>query len=385
LHVLSDLHRPIRVVHVITTLTLGGAETALIRLLSNSDRTRFHNTVIALIGDGVFAPRIAALGVEVLDLGLRRRFPNPFAVFSLARHLRRLQPDIVQSWMYHADLLSTLAVPFARSPKLVWNVRCAGPTARNGTRPVRVIHVLARLSGRPDAVVVNARSGVGYHTALGYAPKRWTLIPNGFDVNEFRIDAEAEADVRKELGIAIGTPLIGLIARWDPVKDHRTFLEAARLLADQRPDVRFLLVGNGAANSNRTLTAWIEELQLGAHVYRLGQRTDIARITASLDVASLTSVAEGFPNVVAEAMACGVPCVVTDVGDARLILDGSGRLVPPRQPALLAAAWQEVLAIPPAEKLELGRRTRQRIATFFSTRRATEAYEELYEGLARSE
>ena len=371
--------------HVITTLTLGGAETALIRLLANSDRARFHNTVIALIGDGVLARRIAALGVEVLDLGLRRGFPNPLAVFSLARHLRRLRPDLVQSWMYHADLLTTLAVPLARSPKLVWNVRCAGPTAANGTRPVRVIHVLARLSGRPDAVVVNARSGIGYHEARGYAPKRWVSIPNGFDVDEFRIDPEAAADVRKELRIDSATPLIGLIARWDPVKDHRTFLEAARLLLDKRPEVRFLLVGSGTANSNRTLAAWIEELQLGAHVYRFGERTDVARITAALDVASLTSVAEGFPNVVAEAMACGVPCVVTDVGDARFILDDSGRVVPPRQPDLLAAAWAQVLSIPPAEKLELGKRARQRISTFFSIRRATEAYAELYEGLARSE
>jgi glycosyltransferase involved in cell wall biosynthesis len=381
----SDPDRPIRVVHVITALALGGAETALFRLLSNFDRKRFESTVIALIGDGVLAPRITALGVEVLDLGLKRGgFPNPRAVFSLARHLRRLRPDVVQSWMYHADLLTTLAVPLARSPKLVWNVRCSDPVG-TGARRLKVLRVLASLSRRPDAVVVNSRAGRDYHAACGYTPRQWVLIPNGFDVEEFRIDTAAAADVRRELSLERATPLIGLIARWDPIKDHRTFLEAARLLLEKRPDVHFLLAGSGTANSNRTLMNWIDELQLGAHAHLLGERGDVARITASLDIASLTSVAEGFPNVVAEAMACGVPCVVTDVGDARWIIGDSGRVVPPRQPAMLAAAWEEVLEMSSAERLALGSRARQRISASFGMRRSIEAYEELYGALARSE
>ncbi|MBV9070981.1 MAG: glycosyltransferase [Acidobacteria bacterium] len=382
-----DSNRPVRVVHVITALTLGGAETALFRLLSNTDRERFESTVIALAGDGVMAPRIAALGVEVLDLGLRRGgFPNPLSIFSLARHLRRLQPDVVQSWMYHADVLATLAVPLARAAKLVWNIRCSEAAIDTSSQhPLKVVSLLALLSGRPDAVVVNSQSGLDYHAACGYTPRRWSLIPNGFDLDEFRVDAQAAASVRNELGLHSAAPLVGLIARWDPLKDHRTFVEAARLLVDKRPDVHFLLAGNGTANSNQTLATWIEERQLGTNMHLLGERDDIARITASLDIASLTSVAEGFPNVVAEAMACGVPCVVTDAGDARWIIGDSGRVVPPRQPAMLAGAWQELLEMGPSEKLELGRRARQRISTFFSIGRATDAYEELYATLAQSE
>jgi len=288
----------------------------------------------------------------------------------------------VQSWLYHADLLSTLAVPLARSPKLVWNVRCSAPTVESTKRPLRVIRVLARLSRRPDAVVVNSQSGIDYHAAWGYAPKRWMRIPNGFDVDEFRVDAGAAAGVRQELGIDSATPLIGLMARWDPVKDHRTFLEGARLLVDKRPDVHFLLAGSGISNSNQTLTAWIDELQLGTRVHLLGERADVARLTAALDIAALTSVAEGFPNVVAEAMACGVPCVVTDVGDARWIVDDSRWVVPPRQPEALAKVWLEVLEMSAPEKRELGARARQRIASSFSIRRATDAYEELYTALA---
>lgn len=383
---MTETPKPVRVVHVITALTLGGAETALLRLLSHYDRERFPSTVIALIGDGPVGPRIAALGVEVIDLGMRRgKVPNPLALLSLARHLRRLRPDVVQSWMYHADLLATLALPLARRPPLVWNVRCSDMTGGGRQRPLKLVRLLARLSGVPSAVVVNSRAGREYHAACGYDPRRWAVIPNGFDLGEFHEDGEAAAAVREELGLEHGTPLIGLIARWDPVKDHRTFLEAARILADARPEVHFLLAGSGTTSSNATLSGWIDELHLRGNVHLLGERRDIPRVTAALDIASLTSFAEGFPNVVGEAMACGVMCVVTDVGDARWIIGEMGRFVPPRQPAALAAAWKDVLQMPREERQALGRRARLRITESFSMRSVISAYENLYAALARPE
>ena len=372
---------PIRIVHVITSLISGGAETSLLRLLSHYDREKFPSTVIALDGDGAIAHRIQSLGVEVVDLKMRRgRIPSPIALLALVRHLRRLRPGLVQSWMYHADLMATLAVPLARGPKLLWNVRCSELNVGPGpTQPRSLVRLLAALSRRPTAVIVNSHAGLQYHASCGYRPQRWEVIPNGFDLEQFRVDLAARAAIRAELGLWSEVPLIGLVARWDPIKDHRMFFEAARLLLRQLPDVQFLLAGENMTVSNPTLSGWIEELGLLDHIHLLGERSDIPRVTAALDIASLTSFAEGFPNVVGEAMSCAVPCVVTDVGDVRWMVGDTGRVLDARDPAALAAAWCDVLALPANERAALGMRARNRINELLTIGKAIASYESLYE------
>lgn len=377
----------IRVVHIITTLSVGGAETALYRLLANSDRNAFQSVVITLAEADAVAKQISDLGIEVISLGMRRGVPNPMALVRLLRHLRQLRPHVVQSWMYHADLLTTVAFKLARAPKLklVWNIRCSAMTA-NPRRPLKIVRLLARLSRIPAAVVANSRSGRDYHIVCGYAPRRWELIPNGFDLDEFCDDPNGITSVRAELGLGPGAPLIGLMARFHEVKDHRTFLNAARLLVERRPDAKFLLAGRGVTPENTALAKWIDELNLADRVCLLGERDDIHRLTRALDVASLTSsFGEGFSNVVGEAMACGVPSAVTDIGDARWIVGDTGRVVAPRDPAALAAAWEELLSLSPEERRDLGERARRRIAEHFSLRTMTAAYESLYSEIAANE
>ena len=209
------------------------------------------------------------------------------------------------------------------------------------------------------------------------------VIPNGFDLAAFRPDPPARWSVRHELSIPAETPLIGLVGRFHPQKDHQTFVQAAAWLHTRLPETHFLLCGDGITWENPTLAAWIETAGLRPCFHLLGRRDDIPRLTAALDLASSSSAyGEGFSNVIGEAMACGVPCVVTDVGDAALLVGSTGRVVPPRTPQALAQEWYALLALEREGKEQLGRAARQRIEAHFSLPAIVARYEALYAALA---
>jgi glycosyltransferase involved in cell wall biosynthesis len=211
------------------------------------------------------------------------------------------------------------------------------------------------------------------------------VIPNGYDVGTFRPDFGARAIVRKALGLSEDAPIIGMVARFDPQKDHRTFIRAAQMLHRDRPDAHFLLCGMEVTWENQELARWIDDAGLRTHCHLLGRRDDdIANVTAALDIASLSSsYGEGFPNVVSEAMCCSVPCVVTDVGDAALIVGPTGIVVPPRNPEALAAAWRTMLEMGCEGRRPMGIAARQRIKERFDIAEITGRYEHLFEELAR--
>jgi glycosyltransferase involved in cell wall biosynthesis len=204
------------------------------------------------------------------------------------------------------------------------------------------------------------------------------VIPNGFDLSELRPDPAARQDVRRELEVGERAPLVGMAARFHPQKDHASFLEAAKILHGRLPDVRFLLCGDGVTCENRALSDRVRQAGLADHAHLLGVRGDVPRLLAALDVAVLSSVGEAFPLVLGEAMACGVPCVATDVGDAARIIGETGEVVPPRDPAALAAALERVLNLEPERRRELGMAARQRIEENYSIERIAKRYEDLY-------
>ena len=367
----------ITVLHLITSLGAGGAETMLYKLVAHSDRARFRHLVVSMIADGPLAEEIARCEVPVYTLGMRRGVPNPAAAIRFLLLLRHLRPDVVQTWLYHADLLGTLGALVTRVP-VVWNIRSS---FHYGLRSP-ISRACVRLSGVPAAVVVNSEAGRAVHAALGYRPRRWEVIPNGFTLPEAAGGEEARASVRRELGLPHGAPLIGLVARFDPLKDHETFLRAAGLLCREKPDTHFLLAGNGVTSANPTLCEIIAAEGLGARVHLLGERQDVPRLTAALDIATSSSYAESFPTVVGEAMACGIPCAVTDVGDSAHIVGDTGVVVPPRQPEALAAGWRQLLELSPDERRALGWRARARVEQLFALDRVVRQYEELYERVA---
>lgn len=370
---------PVRVCHVITGLEMGGAESMLAKLCEALPRDRIESSVVALRGGGPLASRIRNAETHVDEIGLRPgRLPGPRSLLRVREAIRRSRADVVQGWMYHANLASTASRP---GVPVIWNVRQTLYDMRRERRLTRlVIRASAWLSALPDAILYNSLVAARQHEAAGFRADRTTIVPNGFDVSRFAPSAQARDEVRSELGLAPSAPLVGLIARAHPMKDHEMFLDAATRIAETNPDVHFLLVGEGT----ESIGASISSMDLKRRVRALGARADIPRLTASLDVAcSASAWGEGFPNVLGEALASGVPCVATDVGDSAEVIGGAGRVVPPRDPAAFAAAVSDLLS-DAATRRRLGEAGRDRILNNYALGTIADRYADLYERVAAS-
>jgi len=370
---------PIKLLHIITGLGTGGAEMALYRLLSRLSPTyRVHVISLTTIGD--VGKRIQELGVPVDALGMKSGIPNPIAILRLALKLRKIQPDIVHTWMYHADLMGGLAARLVKVPALTWSIRNSDLSPDKTKRTTRaVVRVCGLLSGiLPDRIISCSQTARDIHVALGYDESRFVIIPNGFDLSSYRPDPTARVEMRQELGIPAEAPVIGLVARLDPLKNHQGFFEAAGILHVSRPDVNFVLAGKDIEPDNPAVVAWMRAAGVEQVTHLLGLRNDIPRLTAAFDVATSSSWGEAFPNVVGEAMACGVSCVVTDVGDSAYIVDDTGLVVKPGDMRSLADAWEKLLSRSPEERRCLGERARNRVADNFELQAIVERYENLY-------
>jgi glycosyltransferase involved in cell wall biosynthesis len=358
--------------HVITGLDAGGAETQLGQLLLAARDAGRPQSVVSLTPGGQVRARLEAQGVTVRDLGMRRGRPSLRALIALARLIRRERPAVVQSWLYHADLIALFALLLSgcrARTRLVWGIRCSDLDLTRYGRGLRlVVRACALLSRLPDAVVVNAASGEAWHRRLGYRPRRFVLIENGIDTARFRPDPAQRATVRAALGLAPDEPVLMHVARVDPMKDHPTLFAAL----DRLPGVRALLVGAGT-----------EGLPAHPAALALGRREDVAALLAAGDLVVLPSAfGEGFSNALAEGMACGLPAVASAVGDAARIVGETGLVVPPRAPEALADAVRQLLAEPAAARAARGRAARARIEREFSLARTLAAHEALHAELA---
>jgi len=370
-----------KIYHIITGLNTGGAEMMLYKILSRMDQMAFETKVISLMDIGPIGENIHGLGVQVRALGMRRGEANPLYLLRLTRWIQQDSPHVIQTWMYHANLIGGLAGKLAGGIPVVWNIRHTNldPQA-NKRRTIRIAKICACLSHwLPNSVICCAEASRLVHKKLGYAADRMVVIPNGIDLAIFRPNPPARLIVRQELGIPENTPLIGLVARFDPQKDHHNFVKAATMLHASFPDVHFLLCGDGVTWENQELDGWIEAIGIRDCFHLLGRREDIPRLNAALDIASSSSCGEGFSNAIIEAMACGVPCVVTDVGDSAYIVGETGYVVPPKAPHLLAASWAEMLTLSQEVRWKQGNRAQKRVAEKFSLTNIVKRYESLYE------
>lgn len=370
----------IHIVHLISSLDVGGAEMMLYKLISRIDPNRFQNTVICLIEVGPIGDKLRELGISVHSLGMRRGQPSLFALYRLVRLLHRKKPNILQTWLYHADLMGLIAARIANTPVVAWNIRSSNWDISQYRRTSGwVVQGCAWLSSQPEIVIINSQFGQKFHTQIGYHPQKWTFIPNGIDTNIFKPDKNARDSIRQELNLELNTLLIGMVARFDPMKDHQNFLKAAGKLL-KKENVNFILVGRDVVPENTILKSWIAENKLVERVHLLGQRSDIARLSAGLDIATLSSVSEGFPNVIGEAMSCAIPCVVTDVGDAAQIVGNAGYVVPAQDSEALCSGWLRLIEIGGQERSKLGKRARQRIKKLFDIHQIVRQYEKVYSG-----
>lgn len=375
---------PIRkIVYIITDISIGGAQMMLYKLLSRMSRERFTPVVVSLMDRGTLGDRIQTLGIPVYSIGMTSGKPTPASIGRCVRTVRQLQPDLIQGWMYHANLAAQLASVFVSKPlPVLWSIRQSLYSLnyeKAGT--AAVIKLCAKIANLPKHIIYNSQTSADHHEKVGYRANKTVVIPNGFDTQMFAPSLAAVSSVRLELGIPINTILIGLIGRYDPMKDHANFLKAAALLLKKYPDitVQFVLAGLDVDGNNQFLCGLVKELGLLTRIHLLGERQDIPRLTAALDIASCSSYAEAFPNVIGEAMSCGVPCAVTDVGDAGWIVGNTGRVVPPQNPEALAKAWKKLIDLGTQGREVLGKAARLRVIECFSLDSVVEKYESLYE------
>lgn len=368
--------------HIINGLSVGGAEMMLYKLLSAMDRTRFESVVVSLTGDGPLSARIADLDVPVHRIGLRVDGTAPAAGWRFMSVIRRLRVDLVQGWQYHGSLAARFAqMLLPHRVPMLWNIRHSISDLRDEPRMTAAVARLgARFSHAAARIVYAARTSALQHEALGYRADTRVVLPNGFDTERFVPSDEARLRLRDELGLAPSTPVIGKIARYHRMKDHAGFFQAANLLLRSQPGVHFVLAGDNVDRANAEMARLIDTPALAERTHLLGRRDDVHHLVAAVDIlTSASAYGEGFPNVIGEAMACGVPCVATDVGDSAAIIGDLGRVVPPRQPGALAAAWTDLLALDRAGRVALGLMARRRIVEQYGLRSVVARYEELYD------
>ncbi|MBM3585029.1 MAG: glycosyltransferase [Alphaproteobacteria bacterium] len=351
--------------HVITGLGVGGAEAQLGRLLLAGGRFAHGASVVSLTAGGAWAGRLRAAGIPVVELGMARGRPNGAALAALTRLVRVERPAVVQGWMYHANVMATVALFLAarrRSTRLIWGIRASDLDPAAYGRSFRVaLRLSAWLARVPDVVSANAQAAIAAHEAHGVRPRRWAVVPNGVDGGAFRPDAAARVAVRQDLGIPRDAPVVIHVARLDPMKDHATLFAAL----DRVAGVHTIIVGLGT-----------ETLEPRPTLYRLGLRDDVARLMAAADVfVSSSAYGEGFSNALAEAMATGLVPVATDMGDARAIVGETGFVVPPRDPVALARAIGAALAEPVR-----GAAARARVLERFTIAAAAERFVAIQDG-----
>lgn len=345
-----------------------------------------EHVVISLKGEGFYGERLRANGLVLYCFKFGRFFQlaSFFEFIRLIRLVASVSPDVVQTWLYHADLIGGVAARLAGCRRVVWGVRTSRLSPSLNSRFTRIVAWLcARLSRIvPVAIATCSIEAAKEHKRMGYDPAKFHVIANGFDLDAYASDTTRRLQLREEWGVAEGEVLLGCVARWDPYKDHSNLLQALSVVADKGAAIRCVLVGGGLTPDNAELMGLLSKYNLTESVVLAGSRGDIPAVMNALDFHVLPSASEAFPNVVAEAMACGTPCIVTDVGDAAMIVGDTGWIVPPKNPDLLARAIEEASQGWRSENYSRRRmQARARIVGNFSLERMTKAYIYLWQSV----
>ena len=368
------------ITHVIVGLGVGGAELMLKRLIeSHRSNLLFQHKIISLTHLGVVGKQLQAGGVDVQVMNMRSPLHFPAILWRLTRLLLQQKPDVIQTWMYHADLLGGLAARMAGIKNVIWGIRTTDASTGGSRATAGIRWLCARLSRWvPHTIVCAAEASRRVHVALGYQADRTVVIPNGFDMARLQATLAQVAALRCECGFASDALVFGTLGRFNAAKDPHNFVRAAGLLASKHTDVNFLMVGRDCDAANVQLMGWINATGCADRFVLLGERSDVPVCLAAMDVFCLSSCTEGFPNVVGEAMAMHKACVVTDVGDAAYLLGKCGVVVPKEDSAALAEGMTQLADLSAAERALLGEQAHARIASEFNMDRTRERFEAVY-------
>ncbi len=366
----------IKIAFVITGLGRGGAERMLIKLLSSIDRTKFDPTVFCLSNNLVLRPELEAIGISVQSYRINSPLYLAFHLIKFIKDCREFSPDILQGWMYHGNILAWVASLFTQA-KLIFGVRVALYDFNFERFSTRVIIRLgALLSKAANKIIYVSQIAKDHHEAIGYQSANSCVLANGFELNKFQPNDDYRRQYRLLMNIDDQDLLIGYFARFHKMKGHFDLIEAFSQVHHQFPKTKLALAGFHVDESNLELRAKLNQLKLNKHVLLLGDLSNPERILPALDIFVSPSHQEGFPNVVGEAMACQIPCVVTDVGDSAICVGDTGVVVPAMNPKLLAQGICQMINNPNRTMLKV--KARQRIETEFSLSDIVKKYEKIY-------
>lgn len=373
----------IRIVHIIANLQSGGAEMMLLKLVSSIDRKKYQPFVISLMNLGEIGPIIKAQSIPVFSIGAQRGLFSLSNFFYLIRLLRDLRPDIVHTWMYHADLLGGLAAKISGCRRIIWGIRHSNLSFKhNKLSTILVAKICSILSHWvPNLIITCSVTAKTVHELFGYAKNKIVVIPNGFSVDRFCPSVEHYASVREELCLPPQSILVGLVARYDPLKNHLGFIEAAAIISSILPSVHFVLVGSGVSCNNTHLLQVIRFANLESRFHLLGYRSDIPRLMSSFDILASPSIGEGFSNSIGEAMASGVVCVVTNVGDSGYLVGETGFVVHDSDMARFAEAMISALQLEPHVRSIMSAKARDRVLELFDLPKVVALFENAYDSL----
>lgn len=376
---MNQTKQKIKILHIISGLGTGGAETMLYKLIVFSQNV--EHRVLSLSGGGPLYKKISALGVQVTRVNLKKLICIGTSIIEIRRLIAQFDPDLIQGWMYHGNIVASLCK--RRSGQLIyWNIRHSIDHLEMESVSTRIALCLGRFFSRStDLIIYNSHFSQITHQKYGYRTVRAQVIPNGFDLATYSVNPILRAETRQKLSITPESIVFGVIGRFHPHKDHANFIKAAGILCKKLPIIApvFLMVGRGMNQSNQELMRQILEAHIMEKVILIEETDCIPALLNALDFLCLPSASEAFPNVVGEAMATGIPCIVTDVGDAKRIVQDSGFVVPPRNPQALAEQMEYGLGLSQDKKFLLGIKARTIIEKFYSIKHIIGQYESLYE------
>jgi glycosyltransferase involved in cell wall biosynthesis len=376
----------IHVLFLIRSLDHGGAERQLIALARALNKDRFAVTVVTMYDGGALRAELADDPcVRLLSLKKQGRWDIPRSVVRLWRVVRAAKPHILHGYMSPPNELCLVLAKLTRA-RSVWGIRVSNLDLSQYDWGVRALfHLSKRLSRYPDLIIANSHAGRQFHLVKGFSNANMLVLANGIDTQRFTPDLVRRATIRAAWSIPDDVIVIGIVGRLDPMKDHSTFLKAAAYMARTRANVAFVCVGQGPNHYTEYLHSLTLELGITPKVMWINGSDEMPAIYNGFDILTSSSAfGEGFGNVIGEAMACAIPCVVTDVGDSAWIIGEAGRLVPPGSPAAIVAAWQDLIEQGIECRRALGLRARARVENCFSLRHLVGEYAKVYESLMTS-
>ncbi len=365
-----------KIVHIISSLHTGGAASTLVRLILNMPQ---HNHVVITLTD------IGHLGESLIECGYtvhEVRLKNSTlwsALPRLWRLVRKERPEIVQTWMYHSDLIGGVISRLAGVRHIIWNVRNTHiPQGRFSKTGLFVKLCAITSSWLPSAIICCAKSSMEFHVMKGYQRKKMTMIPNGYEALNWHPIGADRAKARRNYGFPDCAFIVGIVGRYDMLKGYDVFIEAAAIISKSINNAIFIMIGRHVNEDNFELNSLILTRGGNADFRLLDERRDVMKIISTMDVYCLSSISEGFPNVVAEAMLMQIPCVVANVGDAAQIVGPTGYVVPPRNPSAIAEAVCALANIGEKQRRAFGKAARQRIVDNYSIEAVSKEYDKLY-------